>query len=118
MRSSWRPRERLLQIAVEAVIDVCGVMVIGLRLGLPGEEDDFFEKLEEASVISRSMKQRLREMKGFRNLLVHEYGQVDDRIVYEMMQTRLSDFEELKRTILRALRQDKGDRDPGDPAHV
>ncbi len=98
-----RACERLLQIAIEAVIDVCGLMVIGLRLGLPGEEDDFFEKLEEAGVISRSMKQRLREMKGFRNLLVHEYGRVDDRIVYEMMQTKLGDFEEFKSTILRAL---------------
>ncbi len=104
-----RACERLLQIAIEAVIDVCGLVVTGLRLGLPGEEDDFFEKLEEAGVISASMKHRLREMKGFRNLLVHEYARVDDRIVYEMMQTRSSDFEEFKSTILRALRQDKGD---------
>ncbi len=104
-----RACERLLQIAIEAVIDVCGLVVTGLRLGLPGEEDDFFEKLDEAGVISTSMKHRLREMKGFRNLLVHEYARVDDRIVYEMMQTRSSDFEEFKSTILRALRQDNGD---------
>lgn len=105
-----RACERLLQIAIEATIDVCSLMVAGLRLGLPAEEDDLFEKLEQAGVISSSMKHRLQEMKGFRNLLVHEYGRVDDRIVYEVMQTRLSDFEEFKSVILRALRQDKGNR--------
>lgn len=40
-----RACERLLQIAVEAVIDICAMLVQGLRLGLPAEEDDVFEKL-------------------------------------------------------------------------
>jgi len=105
-----RACERLLQITIEAAIDVCSLMVTGLRLGLPGEEDDLFEKLEHAGIISGSIRHRLREMKGFRNLLVHEYGRVDDRIVYEMMQMRLGDFEEFKGAILRVLREDAGDR--------
>jgi uncharacterized protein YutE (UPF0331/DUF86 family) len=42
-------------------------------------------------------------MKGFRNILVHEYGGIDDRIVYEAIQSRLDDFEAFKREILRAL---------------
>lgn len=40
-----RACERLLQIAVECVIDICNLRVSGLRLGLPAEEDDLFEKL-------------------------------------------------------------------------
>src|SRR5436309_14835225 len=34
-----RACERLAQVAVEAVLDVCALLVPGLRLGLPGEED-------------------------------------------------------------------------------
>lgn len=98
-----RACERLLQIAIESVIDVCSLFVTGLRLGLPGEENDLFEKLEGAGLISGPMKQRLREMKGFRNLLVHEYGRVDDRIAYEILQTKLGDFQEFKQAILKAL---------------
>jgi uncharacterized protein YutE (UPF0331/DUF86 family) len=30
-----RACERLLQVSVECVIDICGLLVIGLRLGLP-----------------------------------------------------------------------------------
>jgi uncharacterized protein YutE (UPF0331/DUF86 family) len=40
-----RSSERLLQVAIEAVIDVCAQLVTGLRLGLPADEDDLFEKL-------------------------------------------------------------------------
>lgn len=47
-----RSCERLLQMAIGCVIDICGLFVTGLRLGLPGEEDDLFRKLEEASVLS------------------------------------------------------------------
>lgn len=98
-----RACERLLQIAVEAVIDVCHLFVTGLRLGLPAEEDDIFEKLECAGIISRPMKETLHEMKGFRNILVYEYREVDDQIVYDLVKTRLGDFEAFKQEILTAI---------------
>ena len=68
-----RACERLLQIAIEAVIDVCGVLVKGFRLGLPAEEDDLFEKLAAGGVISVPMAGTLQRMRRFRNILVHEY---------------------------------------------
>jgi uncharacterized protein YutE (UPF0331/DUF86 family) len=77
--------------------------VTGLRLGLPAEEDDLLEKLTQAGIISPLMRDSLRRMKGFRNILVHEYGGVDDRIVYEILQNRLDDFEAFKREILQSL---------------
>src|SRR3990172_10540995 len=71
-----RACERLLQISVEVIIDICHLFVTGLRLGLPAEEDDIFEKLGRDGIISGSLKETLKEMKGFRNILVHEYGEV------------------------------------------
>jgi uncharacterized protein YutE (UPF0331/DUF86 family) len=100
-----RACERLLQIAVEAVVDVCAMLVAGLRLGLPGEEDDLFEKLHAAGVLPAELKERLRSMKAFRNILVHEYARVDDRRVFEILQTGLGDFEEFRQETLRVLRQ-------------
>ena len=40
-----------MQVSVEALIDVCALLVTGLRLGLPGEEDDLFEKLAARGVV-------------------------------------------------------------------
>lgn len=99
-----RACERLLQISIEAVIDVCNLLVAGLRLGLPAEEDDLFEKLVQASLISPEMGHKLRMMKGFHNILVHEYGRVDDRIAYEVLTERLGDFEAFKSEVLKVLR--------------
>ena len=99
-----RACERLLQIALGCIIDVCNILVSGLRLGLPAEENDLFEKLEDAGVLSSQMKDTMKEMKGFRNILVHEYGYVDDAIVYQAVTAELEDFTAFKEEILEALK--------------
>lgn len=99
-----RACERLLQVCIDGAIDVCALLVTGLRLGLPGEEDDLFEKLAGRAVISRPMGATLRRMKGLRNILVHEYGRLDDALVFEMIQTRLEDFAAFKREVIAFLR--------------
>jgi uncharacterized protein YutE (UPF0331/DUF86 family) len=99
-----RACERLVQVSVEAVIDVCALLVTGLRLGLPGEEDDLFEKLAVRGVLSRPMAATLKRMKGLRNILVHEYGRVNDALVFDAVRTRLEDFMEFKREVLAFLR--------------
>ena len=90
---------------MQCVIDVCNLLVSGLRLGLPAEEDDLFEKLERASLLSTQMADTVKEMKGLRNILVHEYGHVDDLIVYQAVATELGDFTDFKKEILEVLKQ-------------
>ena len=102
-----RACERLLQISIEAMIDICHLFVTGLKLGLPAEEEDLFEKIERAGIISPAVKEMLKRMKGFRNILVHEYGEIDDQIVYEAVRTKLTDFDHFKREILAAVEKFK-----------
>ena len=98
-----RASERLLQVSIEAVIDICHLLVAGLRLGIAAEEDDLFDKLEEAGIISADMAEVLKEMKGLRNILVHEYAPIDDRTVYDIASARLTDFETFKQQVVRYL---------------
>jgi len=100
-----RACERLVQVSVEALIDVCALLVSGLRLGIPGEEDDLLERLARAGVLSAATAQTLRRMKGLRNLLVHEYGRVNDQIVFETIRDRLTDFDTCTREIFDFLRR-------------
>jgi len=99
-----RACERLLQVSIEAVIDICHLLVAGLRLGIAAEEDDLFEKLKGAGIISGEMAEVLKEMKGFRNILVHEYARIDDEIVYRIAKTRLADFEAFKQQVVQYLK--------------
>ena len=100
-----RSRERLVQMAVEATLDACAILVTGLRLGLPGEEDDLFEKLTRRGAISAEMAEALKRMKGMRNILVHEYGRIDDELVFETVRDRLGDFAVFRGEILDFLRR-------------
>lgn len=100
-----RACERLLQLSVQCVLDICALFVSGLRLGLPAEEDDLFEKLERAGVLSSKLSETLKTMKGFRNILVHEYGAVDNAVVYKMGTTRFDDFQAIKKELLHSLQE-------------
>lgn len=100
-----RSSERLLQVAIEAVVDICALLVTGLRLGLPADEDDLFEKLTGRGVISPPMADLLRRMKRMRNILVHEYGRVDDELIFETVRQRLGDFDAFTGEILAFLRR-------------
>lgn len=100
-----RACERLVQIAVEAVIDICHLFVAGLRLGLPGGDEDVLAKLEDAGILSAGALGSVRKMKGCRNILVHEYGRVDDEIVFNIVVTRLRDLDGFKREVREALKR-------------
>jgi uncharacterized protein YutE (UPF0331/DUF86 family) len=98
-----RSCERLLHLCIECAVDVCKLFVSGLKLGLPSEENDLFDKLQKKRVLSKKMCALLKEMRAFRNILIHEYASVDDELVYEKASTRLGDFEKFKKEILKAL---------------
>ena len=101
-----RACERLLHIAVECVIDICGIIVTNKRLGLPGSEEDLFRKLEEGKVISSDLAGKLRLMRGFRNIIVHRYGSVDDELVFEILRKRPADFVDFKSEVLEFLKRE------------
>ena len=99
-----RACERLLQVSIESVLDICAQVVIELRLGLPSEEDEIFEKLEQAKIISSATRETLKRMRGFRNILVHEYGHIDDRLVYDVLKNNIGDFSSIRKEIIAALK--------------
>ena len=99
-----RSCERLLQLSVECLIDICKIIVAGLRLGLPSEENDLFNKLFKNGIIDKKKYDMLIEMRGFRNVLVHEYASVDNELVFKILQTRINDFEELIKAILKFIK--------------
>ncbi|MCX5704356.1 MAG: DUF86 domain-containing protein [Candidatus Omnitrophica bacterium] len=102
-----RSCERLLQLSIECVIDISKLFVSGLRLGLPSEENDLFKKLRKNKIISEGILIVLKEMRGLRNILVHEYANVDDEIIFKVIKKRLGDFKKFKREILTSLNQRK-----------
>ena len=100
-----RSCERLLQLSIECLIDICNLFVSGLKLGPPAEEGDLFDKLAQNKIIPKETVLLLKELRAFRNILIHEYAAVDDHIVYEKIKTRLGDFDKIKKIFLIALKR-------------
>lgn len=98
-----RSCERLLQLCIESIIDVCKIFVSGLRLGLPREENDLFDKMKKDSLISEDTASLLKRMRGLRNIIIHEYATVNDESVYNLIKNGLKDFESVRKEIICAV---------------
>ena len=53
--------------------------------------------------LDESSAEKWIQMIGFRNILVHEYLDIDREIVYDVLQERLEDFGELRKAFARLL---------------
>lgn len=71
--------------AIEACIDVAQHICAAEGWGPPRDNADAFSLLGDHKVVDRELAVRMRRAAGFRNVLVHEYVQVDDRIVLAML---------------------------------
>ncbi len=43
-------------------------------------------------ILDNEMKEKLKAMKGFRNILVHRYGKIDDKIAFNILKENIKDF--------------------------
>lgn len=84
--------EHTLQIAVQAALDVASHVVSDESLGEPRTNRELFDLLATAGTIDAGLAATLRNMAGFRNILVHGYGDVDLGIVRDIVENRLGDL--------------------------
>lgn len=83
-----------MEFAIENVIDICAVITTDLDLGVPTSEEDIIEKVVTNKILSARTGRKVKDMKGFRNFLVHRYGSIDDNVAFEVIQGGLEDFSE------------------------
>jgi uncharacterized protein YutE (UPF0331/DUF86 family) len=81
-----------LQLAIQAALDVASHVVSDLRLGEPATNRELFDLLERGGWIAPALAARLRDMAGFRNVVVHGYEVVDLAIVRDVLEHRLDDL--------------------------
>jgi uncharacterized protein YutE (UPF0331/DUF86 family) len=94
-----RACERAFQLASESLLDICNLIISEKGFGIPADSKDSIRKLAENRVIPRSLSTRLEELVGFRNLLVHQYGRVDDSKAYSYLNAESKDFFDFIETI-------------------
>jgi uncharacterized protein YutE (UPF0331/DUF86 family) len=84
--------------AIEACIDVAQHICAAEGWGPPQDNADALALLGDHKVIDRKLAVQMRRAAGFRNVLVHQYVEVDDRIVLAMLNDP-SDLDQFSRQV-------------------
>ena len=67
-------------------------MIIALKnFRIPEDDADSFSILKENGIINNEMYKSLKEAKGMRNFIVHQYGQINNGLVYEAITKELKE---------------------------
>ena len=99
--------ERSFQIVIEAIVDIGKILLIHKGLRRPEDNQDVITVLHEAHILSEDLTHRLGGIVGFRNVLVHEYTDIDRKKVYDNLQKRLVDIDLFVKEIIAYLGMDE-----------
>ena len=84
--------ERILQLAIQIVIDVATHNVATTHNKRPQDYEQAIELLGEIGVLPSIFAKSIKPMAGFRNILVHGYMTIDRSKVFDNMQRGTDDF--------------------------
>jgi len=84
--------EHSLQLAIQAALDAASHIVSDEHLGEPRTNRDLFDLLQRAEWMDARLAAALRDMAGFRNVLVHGYQEVDLAIVRDVVENHLGEL--------------------------
>lgn len=88
-----------LQVSIECCLDVANHIIASEGFRAPKDYADSFKVLQEEGVFGEEFGVKLRQMAKFRNRLVHLYGEIDDKYVYEFVKKDLKDISDFKSVV-------------------
>jgi len=83
--------ERLYEKIIEATISIALFILRYKEWETPRDEGGAFQVLADKGVISEILATRLRDAKGMRNFIIHQYGEIDDLKVYTAITEELAE---------------------------
>jgi len=92
-----------IEASIQEIINICSIINSDLKIGIPSNRDEIISALEVKEIISKDLSEKIRQLKGFRNFLVHRYGKIQDEIAYEDIKKGFDDFTLFKDEIMKFL---------------
>jgi uncharacterized protein YutE (UPF0331/DUF86 family) len=89
---------------IETCVDIANHIVSHRAMRVPTSYADTFSVLFENNVIDLELFSIMEKMAKFRNVVVHQYEEVDSEIVIVILKKHLRDFDRFKDAILAYLK--------------
>ncbi len=74
-------------------MDIFCIINSDLDLGIPDDDSSMIDNLYNNEIISFRIRNLMKNMKGFRNIIVHRYGKIDDGLAYTFIKDNINDFD-------------------------
>ncbi|MBD3343138.1 MAG: DUF86 domain-containing protein [Candidatus Lokiarchaeota archaeon] len=84
--------ERYLQLAIQTCLDIGNYILANRKIKAPDNYRDIFIFLGENDIISMELAQKMAPLAGLRNILVHDYLDIDLEKIHALLESNLSDF--------------------------
>jgi uncharacterized protein YutE (UPF0331/DUF86 family) len=106
--SEWKTQriiERTLQRMIEVCADIAGHIISDSGYRIPKTYSDAFKILGEHGILDEALSHKMEQMAKFRNIVVHQYDEIDATIVVDILQKHLPDFNNYKDAIVKRLEE-------------
>ena len=88
-----------LQRAVQICVDIGNHILLDYNTPTPATMSETFKYLAENTIISAKNAEDLSHAVGFRNIAVHQYENLDCKIIYAIITSHLNDFNDFASAI-------------------
>lgn len=82
-----------LQVALQAVLDVAQYIASCTSETVYKENKDVFDILRREGAVSKETAEMFKSAIGVRNILVHQYEQVEPEVIFRIIKEDLGDFD-------------------------
>ena len=94
--------ERNLQLAAQICIDIGNHIISDEGYRSPSGYSDIFQVLKEEKILDDKLSETMKKIAGFRNVLVHDYVEIDKDMVYSTL-NNIYDFKKFAEKISKFL---------------
>jgi uncharacterized protein YutE (UPF0331/DUF86 family) len=84
--------ERYLYLAAQATIDLAEAVIAYKHYRKPATQAEAFRILNEEGIIKTALTAKMIQMTGFRNIIAHDYGNIEYDIVFQVLHQGAKDI--------------------------
>ena len=81
--------EHYFEKIIEACEDLAFLLIRAISIKIPEKDESVFDVLSDNEIMGKDLAQKLKDAKGMRNIISHEYGEIDDAIVFDAIANEL-----------------------------
>ena len=93
--------ERIFEILSQIILDICTHIIAHIRESPPQTYADCMKKLGDLGIISPQTAEKATSLAKMRNIVVHQYGKINYKLLFDGLCELHQDFPQLQKEVLR-----------------